>query len=43
MACKVPPLTEAVTATGQSKRGAEQAAAEKTLALLRPANRDQPA
>lgn len=34
---------EAVTATGQSKRGAEQAAAEKTLALLRLAHRDQPA
>ena len=43
VACKVRPLTEAVTATGQSKRGAEQAAAEKTLALLRPAHQDQPA
>lgn len=43
MACKVKPLAEAVTATGQSKRGAEQAAAEKTLALLRPAARNEPA
>ncbi len=42
VACKVNLLAEAITASGQSKRQAEQAAAARTLALLQPAAKDRP-
>ena len=43
VACRVNALDAVITASGQSKRGAEQAAAEKMLAMLRPTDKDRPA